>query len=116
LSYPDQLSVNDGIPQDMCTVQYQTIDDAVSLLKFHGKGSLMSKTDLENSYRLVPISLKKNSLNISGFSLADFKFLLYLYSRLPTYGILKPNLKPVRRKYFPFHYIRVTSVQISPPL
>ena len=42
LSYPDQLSVIDGIPQDMCTVQYQTIDDAVSLLKFHGKGSLMS--------------------------------------------------------------------------
>ena len=29
LSYPDQLSVNDGIPQDICTVQYQTIDDAV---------------------------------------------------------------------------------------
>jgi hypothetical protein len=68
------------------------------------------------SIRPALISLKKNALNISEFSLADFKFLLYLYSRLPTYGILKPNLKPVRRKYFPFHYIRVTSVQISPPL
>ena len=62
LSYPDQLSVIDGIPQDMCTVQYQTIDDAVSLLKFHGKGSLMSKTDLETSYRLVPINEKDHEL------------------------------------------------------
>jgi hypothetical protein len=62
LSCPNQLSVNDGIPQDMCTVQYQTIDDAVSLLKFHGKGSLMSKTDLETSYRLVPINEKDHEL------------------------------------------------------
>ena len=62
LSYPDQLSVIDGIPQDMCTVQYQTIDDAVSLLTFHGKGSLMSKTDLENSYRLVSIDEKDHEL------------------------------------------------------
>jgi hypothetical protein len=29
LSYPDHLSINDGIPQDKCTVQYQTIDEKV---------------------------------------------------------------------------------------
>jgi hypothetical protein len=51
-------------------------------------------------------SLNIVSLKISGFSLADFKFLLYLYSRLPTYGILKPNLKPVRRKSFSFSFER----------
>jgi hypothetical protein len=62
LSYPEQLYVNDGIPQDMCTVQYQTIADAVFLLTFHGKGSLMSKTDLENSYRLVSIDEKDHEL------------------------------------------------------
>ena len=33
LSYPDHLSINDGIPQDKCTVQYQTIDDAILLVK-----------------------------------------------------------------------------------
>jgi hypothetical protein len=46
----------------MCIVQYQAIDDAVSLVRFHGKGSLMSKTDLENSYRLVPINEKDHEL------------------------------------------------------
>jgi hypothetical protein len=38
LSYPDHLSINDGIPQDKCTVQYHTIDDAISLVKYHGEG------------------------------------------------------------------------------
>jgi hypothetical protein len=70
------LSVNDGIPQDMCIVQYQAIDDAVSLVKFHGKGNLMSKTDLENSYRLVPINEKDHEL--LGFTV-DGKF-YYDYS------------------------------------
>ena len=75
MSYTDQLSVNDDIPQDMCTVQYQTIDDAVSLLKYHGKGSLMSKTD----YRLVPINEKDHDL--LGFTV-DGKF--YYDKTLPV--------------------------------
>ena len=62
LSYPDHLSINDGIPQDKCTVQYHTIDDAISLVKYHGEGSLMAKTDMENGYRLVPINERDHEL------------------------------------------------------
>lgn len=62
LSYPYHLSIHDGIPQDKCTVQYQTIDNAISLVKYDGQGSLMAKTDMENSYHLVPINERNHDL------------------------------------------------------
>ena len=39
-----------------CTVSYQNIDHAVALVRQHGVGALMSKTDIENVFRLVPVS------------------------------------------------------------
>ena len=33
MSYPEGTSINDGISKDLCTVQYQTIDDAIKLGK-----------------------------------------------------------------------------------
>lgn len=54
LSYPEHDSVNDGIPRDMCTVCYQTIDDAVSLVKRTGYGTLLAETDIEAGFRLIP--------------------------------------------------------------
>ena len=33
LSAPEGSSVNDGIPKEFCSVQYQNIDDAVALVK-----------------------------------------------------------------------------------
>ena len=33
LFYPEGTSINDGISKDLCTVQYQTIDDAIKLGK-----------------------------------------------------------------------------------
>lgn len=56
LSFPEGLSVNDGIPREFCSVQYQNIDHAVALIRKFGKGALMSKTDIENAFRLMPIS------------------------------------------------------------
>jgi hypothetical protein len=67
LSYPDGTSINDGISKDLCTVQYQTIGDAIKLVKHYGKGSLLSKTDIENSFRLVPIN--KQDYDLLGFSI-----------------------------------------------
>ena len=71
LSNPEGTSINDGISTDLCTVQYQTIDDAIKLVKHYGKSSLLSKTDIENSFRLVPIS--KQDYDLLGFSI-DGKF------------------------------------------
>ena len=67
LSYPEGTSINDGISKDLCTVQYQTIGDAIKLAKHYGKGSLLSKTDIENSFRLVPIN--KQDYDLLGFSI-----------------------------------------------
>jgi hypothetical protein len=71
LSNPEGTSINDGISKDLCTVQYQTIDDVIKLVKHYGKSSLLSKTDIENSFRLVPIN--KQNYDLLGFSI-DGKF------------------------------------------
>jgi len=71
LSYPEGTSINDGIPEKCSTVNYQTIDDAVSLILYYGPGSLMSKTDIEHSFKLIPIHPDDHEL--LGFSL-DNKF------------------------------------------
>ena len=51
LSYPDGLSINDDIAKEDSAVSYQTIDDAVTLIKQFGKGALLSKTDIEHGYK-----------------------------------------------------------------
>ena len=56
LSFPENQSINDGTPREFCTVQYQNIDNAVALIKRFGKGCLLSKTDLENAFRVIPLS------------------------------------------------------------
>lgn len=55
LSYPDGSSINDGIPHELCTVQYQSIHDAILAIQKVGVGALLAKTDLENAYKQVPI-------------------------------------------------------------
>ncbi|KAK3089099.1 hypothetical protein FSP39_000774 [Pinctada imbricata] len=67
LSYPEGASVNDGIPQQFCTVKYQSIEDAVVLLKQIGKGALMAKTDIAEAFKNVPI-------HPSDFELLGFSF------------------------------------------
>lgn len=55
LSFPDTLSINDGIPDEFCSVSYQNIDTAASLVKFCGQYSYMMKVDIKHAYRIVPI-------------------------------------------------------------
>ena len=55
LSYPEGLSVNDGIDQTYKSVQYQSIDDAISAIKWLGKGCYMAKTDIKSAFRLIPV-------------------------------------------------------------
>ena len=62
LSSPRGKSVNDGIAEDLCTVQYANVDDAIRLLNCLGKGSLMAKLDLKSAYRMVPVHKEDQSL------------------------------------------------------
>jgi hypothetical protein len=45
------------------------IEDAVKLMKFYGKGCLLSKTDIENSFKIIPIHPDDHEL--LGFPLGD---------------------------------------------
>ena len=56
LSFPEGASVNDGIDQEHKTVHYQNIDNAITLIKKFGQGSLMAKADIAHAYKLVPVS------------------------------------------------------------
>ena len=65
LSYPESSSINDGKPSEFCTVQYQSIQDAILAIQQVGVGALLAKTDLENAYKQVPIH--PQSFELLGF-------------------------------------------------
>ena len=39
----------------MCSLSYESVDDAVSLILELGRGTRMVKVDLKDAYRIVPI-------------------------------------------------------------
>ena len=53
LSWPAGHSINDGIPKELFFCTYDTIDHAISQLKLHGQGALMSKLDLSDAFRHI---------------------------------------------------------------
>ena len=55
LSSPTGASVTDGIPKDMFSVQYMSVDDVISGIMMYGRGTLMAKFDIESAYRIVPV-------------------------------------------------------------
>ena len=55
LSSPPQFNVNDGIPCDLSSLEYASMDQAVSLVASMGVGALMAKLDLHSAYRMVPV-------------------------------------------------------------
>ena len=57
LSSPAGASVNDGIPKDVSSVQYMSLDDIIDGIMTYGRGTLMAKFDIESAYRIVPVHL-----------------------------------------------------------
>ena len=55
LSFPRQHSVNDGIPKELCSLQYPTVDEAIGHILRLGKGGLLAKADIKHAYRNIPI-------------------------------------------------------------
>ena len=55
LSAPAGVSVNDGIPKDLCSLQYVTIDDAINMILRLGRGTLLAKIDIRNAFRFCPV-------------------------------------------------------------
>ena len=54
LSSPVGASVNDGIPKDVFSVQYMSVDDIIDGIMTYGRGPLMVKFDIESAYHIVP--------------------------------------------------------------
>ena len=55
LSSPVGASVNDGIPEDVFSVQYMSVDDIIDGIITYGRGTLMAKFHIESAYRIVPV-------------------------------------------------------------
>ena len=55
ICHAEGSSINDNIPQELYSVHYQSIQDAIAVVKQIGNGALLAKTDLENAYKQVPI-------------------------------------------------------------
>ncbi len=55
LSAPTGHSVNAGIREDLCSLQYASVDDAVAILRILGRSTQLVKLDLKDAYRFVPV-------------------------------------------------------------
>ena len=62
LSFPRNNSVNSRIPPENSQVTYDSIDTITMLVK----GALMSKTDIQDAFRIIPIHV--NDHKLLGFS------------------------------------------------
>ena len=55
LSYPDGDLINFHIPEDEYSLHYVTVDKAISIIKQLGPGAWLSKVDIEEAFRIIPI-------------------------------------------------------------
>ena len=55
LSAPKGFSVNDGIPSELCSLSYASVDDAVQRIMSYTRGALLAKLDIESAYRIIPV-------------------------------------------------------------
>ena len=58
LSSPKENSGNSCIPDQFRSVSYETIDNVVTLVQKFGQGALVAKADIEDAFRIIPISPK----------------------------------------------------------
>ena len=56
LSYQEGSSVNDFIPKEMSSLQYATIQDAISFIQHSPQSVYMAKVEVESAFRIMPVS------------------------------------------------------------
>lgn len=62
LSFPANSSINHFIPEVFTKVHYATLDDAMNIIVSLGKGCLIAKTDVESTFRIVPVCREDHEL------------------------------------------------------
>ena len=78
LSYPEGSSVNDYIPAEFATVQYATIQDAISFVTSARSIVFMTKVDIEAAFRIIPVA--PSDTHLLGFR---WRELYYMDAVLP---------------------------------
>ena len=69
LSAPPGLSNNDFIDSDSYSLSYCSVDDAYTIINELGTGALLSKIDLKNAFRLIPV--QQSDWNLLGIHWRD---------------------------------------------
>lgn len=54
-SYPQGQSMNDGIPEELCSVRYTSFDQPVWVVRAKGRGTELAKCDIKLAFRLLPV-------------------------------------------------------------
>jgi len=55
LSHPTDGSINNGIPKDLCSIKYITVDSAINHNNQMGQGTMLAKIDIKSAFRLLPV-------------------------------------------------------------
>lgn len=55
LSTPTDHGVNDGIPCDLCSLEYTSVDRAAAIISRLGQGCQLAKLDIKSVYRNIPV-------------------------------------------------------------
>ena len=55
MSSPEEGNVNDGIPEELCSLSYVGIKDAARAILDRGRGAMMAKVDVKSAYRNIPV-------------------------------------------------------------
>ena len=55
LSHPTGCSINNGIPKDLCSLTYITVDTAINQILTLSPGTLLAKVDIRSTFRLLSV-------------------------------------------------------------
>ena len=55
MSYPEGASVNDAIPQEHCTVQYTSFDEAVNMVCRCRVRAELAKCNIKSAFQILPV-------------------------------------------------------------
>ena len=55
LSFPYNHGVNASISEELSSITYARVDDAVACIRRLGQGTQMVKLDLQSAYRIIPV-------------------------------------------------------------
>ena len=64
LSCPPGFSINNGIPTNLCSLSYITVDTAIQVIQLLlklGRGTLLAKLDVKSAFRLLPVRTSSRS-------------------------------------------------------